>query len=279
VNARQIAVLSGTSLLRGGSYVLIVYALATFGPLALALGQSIVAAVVLLALRPGAAAWRDNRRALPWIAFLQNVAPIALVAAAVAHLDTGVAAILLATTPLLSAALARTTGAADQLTRRQLSGLVVGLAGVAATTGAGTIDSAAEWLAALAVLLAAASYAAAGLLVRRSSIPPTEGACWAFVLSVPMLLPLALLEWSVHAPSARAVIALVVLGAASTGLATVMYFWLIEQAGPARALLVTYLSPLVALGFGAAVLDERLPFLAALGLPLILAGVAIASRA
>jgi drug/metabolite transporter (DMT)-like permease len=74
------------------------------------------------------------------------------------------------------------------------------------------------------------------------------------------------------------VIALLALGAASTGLATVMYFWLIAQAGPARALLVTYLSPLVALGFGAAVLDERLPLLAALGLPLILAGVAIASR-
>lgn len=145
MNARQLGVLGGTSLLRGGSYVLIVYALAAFGPLALALGQSIVAALVLLALRPGAAAWRTNRRVLPWIAFLQNVAPIALVAAAVAHLDTGVVAILLATTPLLSAAIARATGAADRLTRRQLAGLVVGLAGVAATTGAGAIDSVAQW--------------------------------------------------------------------------------------------------------------------------------------
>lgn len=278
MSARQLAVLCGTSLLRGGSYVLIVYALVAFGPLALALGQSIVAALVLLALRPGATAWRTNRRVLPWIAFLQNVAPIALVAAAVAHLDTGLAAILLATTPLLSAAIARATGAAERLTRRQLVGLVVGLAGVAATTGAGGIDSAAQWLSALAVLGAAASYAAAGLLVRRSGIPPTEGACWAFVLSVPMLVPLAMLEWSVQTPDARALVALLVLGAASTGLATVMYFWLIAVAGPARALLVTYLSPLVALIFGAAVLDERLPVLAALGLPLILAGVAIASR-
>lgn len=278
MSARQLAVLGGTSLLRGGSYVLIVYALATFGPLALALGQSIVAALVLLALRPGAAAWQSSRRTLPWIAFLQNVAPIALVAVAVAHLDTGVVAILLATTPLLSAAIVRATGTADRLTRRQLAGLVVGLLGVAATTGAGAIDSATQWLAALAVLTAAACYAAAGLLVRRSGVPPTEGACWAFVLSIPLLVPLALVEWSVQAPSARAVGALVVLGAASTGLATVMYFWLIEQAGPAHALLVTYLSPVVALGFGAALLDERLPLLAALGLPLILAGVAIASR-
>jgi drug/metabolite transporter (DMT)-like permease len=136
---------------------------------------------------------------------------------------------------------------------------VVGLAGVAATTGAGAIESVAQWLSALAVRLAAASYAAAGLLVRRSGVPPTEGACWAFVLSVPMLVPLALVEGSVQTPGPRALLALLVLGAASTGLATVMYFWLIAQAGPARALLVTYLSPLVALGFGAAVLDERLP--------------------
>ena len=278
MNARQLAVLAGTSLLRGGSYVLIVYALAAFGPLALALGQSIVAALVLLALRPGAGAWREHRRALPAVAFLQNVAPIALVAAAVGHLDTGIVAILLATTPLLSASIARVTGSAERLTRRQTLGLVVGLAGVAATTGAGRIDGTAEWLSTLAVLAAAGSYAAAGLLVRRTGLPPAQGACWAFVLSVPMLVPLALVEWSVQAPAPRAIIALVVLGAASTGLATVMYFWLIAHAGAARALLVTYLSPAVALVFGAALLDERMALLSVLGLPLILAGVAIASR-
>lgn len=54
-----------------------------------------------------------------------------------------------------------------------------------------------------------------------------------------------------------------------------MYF---RHAGPARALLVTYLSPAVAVVLGAVVLGERLPLPAALGLPLILAGVAIASR-
>ncbi len=64
----------------------------------------------------------------------------------------------------------------------------------------------------------------------------------------------------------------------STGLATVMYFWLIAHAGPARALLVTYTTPAVALLFGAAVLDEGLPLLSVLGLPLVLAGVTIASR-
>lgn len=278
MTGRQLAVLGGTSLLRGGSYVLIVYALAAFGPLALALGQSLVAALVLLALRPGAEAWRRHRTTLPWLAFLQNVAPIALVAAAVEHLDTGLVAILLATTPLLSAALARATGAAERLGRRQLAGLAIGLGGVAATTGGGRIDATAEWLAALAVIAAAASYAAAGQLVRRAAVPATEGACWAFVLSVPMLIPLALAEWSVQVPDARALVALVALGAASTGLATVMYFWLIRQAGPARALLVTYLTPVVALAFGAGVLGERLTLLSALGLPLVLAGVAVASR-
>lgn len=275
MTGRQLAVLGGTSLLRGGSYVLIVYALAAFGPLALALGQSLVAALVLLAVRRRGLmdAARRAGRALPLLAFLQNVAPVALVAVAVTHLDTGLVAILLATTPLLSAAIAR-----DRLGRREATGLVIGLAGVAATTGGGGIHGAEEWLAALAVLGAAAAYAGAGLLVRRIGIPPTEGACWAFVLSVPMLIPLALVEWSVELPSVRALASLVILGAASTGLATVMYFWLIAQAGPARALLVTYLSPAVALVFGAALLGERLPLLSALGLPLVLAGVAIASR-
>lgn len=283
---REVAALGLTSLLRGGSYVLIVWSLVAFGPLALALGQSLVAAlaiVALLVLRRGrlralAAAARRARRALPWLAFLQNVAPVALVAVAVQHVDTGLVAILLATTPLLSAALARLTGLAERLTRWQLAGLIAGLAGVAATTGGGRVETTAEWLSALAVVGAAASYAAAGLLVKRTGIAPVEGACWAFVLSVPMLVPLALLEWSVEPPGARALASLLVLGAASTGIATVLYFWLIARAGPARALLVTYTTPPVALAFGAAVLGERLPVLAALGLPLILGGVAVASR-
>jgi drug/metabolite transporter (DMT)-like permease len=202
---------------------------------------------------------------------------VALVAVAVDHLETGLVAILLATTPLVSAALARATGAAERLTRAQLAGLLAGLAGVAATTGGGRLSGTAEWLSAGAVLAAAAAYAAAGLLVRRTGVPPAEGACWAFVLSVPMLAPLALLESSVQTPGTRALISLLVLGAACTGIATILYFWLIAQAGPARALLVTYLTPAVALGFAAAVLGERLTPLAALGLPLILAGVGAAA--
>ena len=63
-----------------------------------------------------------------------------------------------------------------------------------------------------------------------------------------------------------------------TALAFVIYYELIAGVGAARAALVSYLAPGVALFYGAIFLDEAITVAAIVGLALILAGVAIASR-
>ena len=69
-----------------------------------------------------------------------------------------------------------------------------------------------------------------------------------------------------------------VLGVVGTALAFVIYYELIAGIGAARAALVSYLAPGIALFYGAIFLDEPITVAAVAGLVLILGGVAIAAR-
>jgi drug/metabolite transporter (DMT)-like permease len=68
------------------------------------------------------------------------------------------------------------------------------------------------------------------------------------------------------------------LGAVGTALAFVIFYRLMLDVGPARASLVSYLAPGVALVYGAVFRDEAITIAAVVGLVLILGGVAVASR-
>ncbi|HXV58405.1 MAG TPA: DMT family transporter, partial [Gaiellaceae bacterium] len=70
---------------------------------------------------------------------------------------------------------------------------------------------------------------------------------------------------------------IVVLGVAGTAIALLFFYRLLNRYGASRASLVTYLLPPVALVYGVTFLDEEISLNAALGLVLILAGVALGS--
>ena len=93
-----------------------------------------------------------------------------------------------------------------------------------------------------------------------------------------MTLPVALATTPGHTPDLGSTAALVVLGVLGTALAFVIYYELIAGIGAARAALVSYLAPGIALFYGAIFLDEAITVAAVVGLVLILGGVAIASR-
>jgi drug/metabolite transporter (DMT)-like permease len=74
------------------------------------------------------------------------------------------------------------------------------------------------------------------------------------------------------APSSEAIAAIIVLGLLCTAVALVVFGWLVAEIGPGRALVLTYIAPVVAVALGVAVLDERPGAGAVAGLLLILAG-------
>jgi drug/metabolite transporter (DMT)-like permease len=94
-----------------------------------------------------------------------------------------------------------------------------------------------------------------------------------------ILLPIAVFQLPEAMPSWEAIGSIVALGVFGTAIALLFFYRLLNRYGAARASLVTYLLPPVALVYGVLILDEQVTLNAALGLVLILAGVALGSGA
>jgi drug/metabolite transporter (DMT)-like permease len=78
-------------------------------------------------------------------------------------------------------------------------------------------------------------------------------------------------------PSASAWGALLVVGVLCTGVAYILYFKLIESAGPARALTVTFLVPVFAIAYGVLFLSETVTAWMLLCGAVILLGTSLSS--
>ena len=71
---------------------------------------------------------------------------------------------------------------------------------------------------------------------------------------------------------------LLALGVVCTALALALFFALIREVGPQRALVITFVNPAVAVLLGVLLLDEPFTLGIALGLPLVLVGCVLATR-
>jgi drug/metabolite transporter (DMT)-like permease len=125
-----------------------------------------------------------------------------------------------------------------------------------------------------AILVAAVGYAAGPMVFKRqlADLDPRAAMGASLLVAAVVLAPLAAIDPPTSTPPASALIALVVLGLFCTAAALVFFGVLIAEVGAGRALIVTYVSPVVAVGLGVAVLGERPGAGAVAGLLLILAG-------
>src|SRR5947209_12631680 len=101
--------------------------------------------------------------------------------------------------------------------------------------------------------------------------------CLAFAAVV--IAPAAVLTLPHAVPPARVIASLAALAVICTALAFVLFFKLIAEVGPARATVITYVNPAVAVALGVAVLGEPLTPAILLSFALILAGSVLATRA
>ena len=282
MSARDWLLLVALSVLWGGSFFFSEVALAELGPLTVVLGRVGFAALALIGLT-----YLTGHR-LPsawhlWGAFLvmgalNNLIPFSLIVWGQVTIDSGLAAILNATTPLFAVVLAHVLTRDERMTRGRAAGVLLGLAGVAGLVGPAALGRfGAAGLAQLAVLGAAFSYACAGIYGRRfKELPPLVAATGMVTCSAVLTLPLALVVERPWEASPGALTWAAVLGLAflSTALAYVIYFRILASAGATNLLLVTFLIPVSALALGVAVLGERPDTSALAGLALIFAGLA-----
>ena len=239
------------------------------------------AVLVGLAWRSGALApLRGRLRWLIAFAALEIVVPFPLIAAGEQRVDSSLAAIIIAAAPLFVALLALRFDATEQIGGRRLAGLVIGLVGVVALVGVDIAGRAGELLGAAALLTAALGYAAGPMIFKRqlADLDPKASMGGALAVAALLLAPAAAINPPAAAPSLNATVALLVLGLVCTAVGLVLYGMLVAEVGAGRALLITYINPVVAVALGVVFLDETLGAGAVLGLVLILVGSWVSTR-
>jgi drug/metabolite transporter (DMT)-like permease len=243
-----------------------------------ALGAALLAP---LAWRRGALSGLGGRwQAVAAYTACEVAVPFLLIAIGERYVSSSLAAILIASMPLVVALLSVRLSPEDKPTGLRLAGLAVGFGGVVALLGVDVAGRPGELLGAILVLVATLGYATAPIIVNRSlaDLDPLGPIAASLALATVLLLPAVLVAPPEALPSAEALASLAVLGVVCTALGLVLFFQLIVAAGPSRAAVITYVNPLVAVVLGVLVLDERLGAMSAVGLLAILGGSWLATR-
>jgi drug/metabolite transporter (DMT)-like permease len=278
VSARAWAIFGGVSVLWGIPYLFIKIAVDDGVPPAfLAWVRVILAATLLLAASWRAGTLQTVRGQWRWLAVFavaEITIPFPLIAAGEQHVASSLAAIIIATAPLFVALLAIRFDASERVKGRRLAGLVIGLSGVVALVGIDVAGRGDELLGALAILAAAFCYAIGPMVLKRhlAKLDQVASMGSALAIAAVLLTPAVALDPPSAPLSGEAIAALVVLGLLCTAAAFVLYGMLIAEVGAGRALVITYINPVVAVALGVAILGERPGAGAIAGLLLILAG-------
>lgn len=244
------------------------------------LGRVGLAALVLLAV-VYASGDRMPRDRGAWGGFLvmsllNNVFAFGLIISAQRWIDSGLAAILVGTTPLMSAVLSRALGN-EALGPLRAGGIVVGIGGLAVLIGPEALGGLGQgFLGQVMVLGGALSYALAAIYgLRFKAMPPMVTAAGQLVCSTLMALPAAALldqPWTLS-PSWGAVASILALSLVSTAVAYVVYFRILATAGATNNSLVTLLVPVGAVVLGAIFAGETLDWQRVAGMALIGGGL------
>jgi drug/metabolite transporter (DMT)-like permease len=277
--ARDWAMFFGVAITWGGSFLFIDIGLDHFAPPLIAFGRVALGAATM-ALLPAARepVPREDWSQVVLLGLSWMAVPFLLFAVAQQWIDTGLAGMINATTPLFTALLGALL-VRSLPSRLQSGGLVLGFLGVVAIS-VPSVEGGSNLAGVGLVLCAALLYGfafnvAAPLQRRHGSLPVT----WrALLVAAAALLPAATVGALDSSFGFSSLLAVVALGALGTGVAFNWFSRLIAHVGPARASVTIYLVPVVAVALGAAFNDERVHLAAVLGTAMVLTGAYLTSR-
>jgi drug/metabolite transporter (DMT)-like permease len=282
VSRRGWALFIAMSVIWGVPYLLIKVAVEELDPVTLVFLRCAIAAALLLPwalarghVRPVLRHWKP----LLLFTVLEMTGPWLLLAYAEQTLSSSLTGLLVASVPMVAALAGRLVGEADRLDAVRLVGMGVGMVGVAALLG---LDlGAGDLLAVGAVALVVLGYATGPLVVTMAldGVSSTGVNAVALTLTALVYLPFAAPALAVDpVPSPRVGVAVVLLALVCTVAALLLFFALIREAGPNRALTITFVNPAVAVLLGIVALGEPLTAGMLIGFPLVLVGAVLATR-
>ena len=280
--------LAALAVLWGSSFLWIAIALRGLAPIQIVLVRLIVGTVLLLGITSARKLRLPTDRGL-WLrlaiaAVFGNVIPYTLFAIAEQRVDSSVAGVLNATTPLWTILIGFTVGTDRKVSGEKLAGFVIGFLGTLVIfTPWESGSQIASW-GGLAALMAGASYGVGyvymGHQLAGKGLGPIVLSAGQLVAATCILVVIAPFLGGFQVVHMRwdALLAVVMLGALATGMAYLLNYRLIADEGT-TASVVTYLLPIVAVVLGAVVLGEPLTVSVLSGMVIVLAGVALTQRA
>ena len=280
---RPIVILTLLAFIWGASFMLIKIADRQLTPSTLILARLASAALLLAAIavvRLGPRRTLEEiRGAWVWlvvIGLVNTLLPFWLLSWGETRIDSGLASIIQGAVPIFNALLAFAFFRDFRVSGLRLVGLGIGFVGVALLVGD---QPHGKLLAALAVVAMALCYAIGTLLAGRylRGTPPLVVALASTAVSTLAVLPVGVVQAPSEAWHGKTIAAVLVLGVVGTAIAYLLFFALIQRAGPNYATLVTYLVPPIALFYGAVFLGESFGAIDFASLGLILVGVALAT--
>ncbi len=279
------AALAGLALIWGASFLFIKVAVHDMSPTALvlirALSGGIALALIVRAMgRPlFGEGWKGRLVPFAILAITGGLLPWAAIAWGEERISSGLASILNSTTPLWAAVLIYWVIPSDRPSALTYAGVLIGLAGVVilVVPGVGARGLSGDLLGALAVVLASLSYAVGALYQRRNlrGVSVYEVSLGQLAATAVLALPVAapsLPSTHVTPPSLAAVLA---LGVGGSGVAYLLYYYILNTLGPVRATGVTLLVPVTAVVWGAILLHEKVTLTIVIGMVVILSGVVL----
>ena len=281
MSRRGLLLFAAMSVIWGIPYLFIRIAVDQISPATLVLVRTGLAAAILLPIALSRVDLRPIVDRWPWLvafAAVEIAIPWVLLGSAEQHLTSSLTGLLIAGVPLVSTVLAVATGSGDRLGRAGLVGLAIGLAGVAAIVGGdfGTTDP----VALLQIAGVVVGYAVGPAILARqlAGLPSVGVMSLSLLLCALVYVPIAALQLPATMPSAGVVASVVVLAVVCTAAAFLLFAALIDEIGPIRATVITYVNPAVAAVLGVLVLHETLTPAMVTGFALVIIGSTLATR-
>lgn len=216
------------------------------------------------------------------VALMGNVLPFSLIHWGEQYVDSSLTAILMGVMPVAVALMAHFATQSDPVTGRRALGIAIGFMGLIVLIGLEALDGLGTAIAAQAAIMCAAlSYSVTTIFVKRvAHLTGRPMAVATVICGAAIMLPLALvLEQPLSlSPDWQSIGSLIMLGVFSTGVATLMYFRLINTLGATTFAQINYLIPVMGVGWGALVLHEQVGVRETIALVLILTGVALVNQ-
>jgi len=270
----------------GIPYLLIKVAVAELNPAVVVFTRLGLSAVLLLPVtirRGHASVIRTHWRAILLFAVIELCLPFGALGIAEQRISSSLAGLLIAAVPMVNAIATYRLGMDTNWNQKRVLGLIVGLVGVGLLVGFEV--QADNWWSVALCSVTVLGYAFGPIIISKflADVPSLGVIVWSQGIAALCYLPYVVFlatsgTWSTGPVHLKTWGAVIVLGVVSTALAFILMFGLIDEVGPSRATLVTYLNPAVAVLLGILILREPFTSGIALGFPLVLLGSFLATR-